>query len=85
MARPTPATGLPPQAEFNFEHHLPAGMETFSIPFLSRWFHTSDTHWINLIEAGDLPATDLSRKNKTKTMWRVTRSELVRHLNSRSQ
>jgi hypothetical protein len=91
MIRTAPApktatiSGLPPQGELDFGNHLPAGMETFSIPFLMRWFHTGPQHWINLIESGAIKATTLQHPKASKTMYRVPRAELIRFLNSRTQ
>jgi hypothetical protein len=73
---------LPQQAEFDFEHNLPAGMETFTVRFLAAWFGTSDQHWLNLIDSGDLQAVDLARV-PSRSMMRVPRAALVAYLNGR--
>lgn len=71
-----------PQAEFDFEHNLPAGMESFSVRFLAAWFHTSHQHWINLIEQGSIRAADLRSPGASKSMLRIPRAELTRYLNT---
>lgn len=70
--------------EFDFQHHLPAGMESFTIPWLAMWFKTSMQHWINLIDSGALKATDLRSPNASKTMYRVPRAELIAFLNKKT-
>jgi len=81
LAKPV---GLPPQAEFDYTHHLPAG-ESFSVRWLGAFFKTSHRHWINLVDLGELKALDLSRPGASKAMMRIPRAEIVRFLNSRVQ
>jgi hypothetical protein len=80
---PSPAPTAQP--EFDFDHHLPAGMESFSTGFLASWFHTSAQHWINLIEEGHLAAVDLRSPNASKSMLRVPRAVLIAYLNRKTQ
>ena len=77
--------GLPPQPEFDYTHHLPAGMESFTVRYLAAFFGTSHRHWINLVDLGELKALDLSRPGASKAMMRIPRAELTRYLNSRLQ
>jgi len=73
----------PYEPELDFQNHLPAGMETFTIRFLSLWFRSSKQHWINLIESGHIAAVDLSTPGKSKSMMRVPRASLVKFLNDK--
>jgi hypothetical protein len=82
MPKPTPAS--PAEPELDFEHHLPAGMESFTVRFLAAWFNTSAQHWINLIYQGAIKAADLRGPAASKSMLRVPRAELIRYLNSRT-
>ena len=77
--------GLPPQPEFDFQHHLPAGMESFTLTWLSVWFRTSIQHWINLIDSGAIKATNLKSPHASKTMYRIPRAELIAFLNKQTQ
>ena len=77
--------GLPPQPEFDFQHHLPAGMESFTLTWLSVWFRTSIQHWINLIECGAIKAVDLRSPGTSKSMLRVPRSALITYLNAKTE
>lgn len=79
---PSMKTNAATAPEFDFQHHLPAGMESFSVPWLALWFKTSMQHWINLIDSGALKATDLRSPGATKTMYRVPRAELIAFLNT---
>jgi hypothetical protein len=74
--------GAAPQAEFDFNHELPAGMETFSVRWLATWFGCTPQHWINLVEQGALAAIDLRSPGASKSMLRITRSEVVRYIHS---
>lgn len=71
----------PDNPEFDFQHHLPAGMESFNVRWLARWFGTSHQHWINLVERGALRATDLRSPGASKAMMRIPRAELISYLN----
>jgi hypothetical protein len=73
------------EPEFDYRHYLPAGMETFTITWLARWFGTSPQHWINQIESGAIRATDLRSPGKSKAMMRIARAELIAYLNRASQ
>lgn len=79
MRKPPPAS--PDEPEFDFSHHLPAGMESFSVRFLAAWFRSSPQHWINLIDQGALKAADLRGPGTSKSMLRIPRAELIRYLN----
>jgi len=79
--RPTAPDALQP--ELDFDNHLPSGMESFTVRFLAGWFRTSPQHWINLVDNGELLATDLRGPLASKSMIRIPRAELVRFLNSR--
>ncbi len=83
MARRTTAQDDALQAELDFEHHLPSGIESFSVRFLAGWFRTSHRHWINLVESGELKAADLRGPSASKAMMRIPRKELIRFLNER--
>jgi hypothetical protein len=76
-------TGSDPQGDFNFDHQLPAGMETFSVRFLATWFKCTPQHWINLVEQGAIAAIDLRSPGASKSMLRITRSEVVRYIHSK--
>ena len=83
MRKATPAT--PEEPEFDFQHHLPAGMESFNVRWLARWFGTSHQHWINLIECGAIKAVDLRSPGTSKSMLRVPRSALITYLNAKTE
>lgn len=83
MRKAPPAS--PEEPEFDFRHHLPAGMESFTVRWLARWFGTSHQHWINLIEAGALRATDLRSPGTGKSMLRVPRAVLIGFLNKKTE
>lgn len=80
---PKPAHN-PTEPELDFEHHLPAGMESFTVRWLAAWFNCSAQHWINLIDTGALKAADLRGPSASKSMLRVPRAELIRYLNSKA-
>ena len=82
MTRVSPAPKAQP--EFDFQHHLPAGQESFTVRWLARFFSTSHRHWINLVDCGALKATNLSSPNASKTMLRIPRAELISFLNRRT-
>ena len=79
MPKLTPPS--PAEPEFDYRHYLPAGIETFTVPWLAMWFGTTDRHWINLIESGAIRAANLKTPNASKTMYRVPRAELISYLN----
>lgn len=79
MAKALPPT--PAEPEFDFKHHLPSGMESFSVQFLALFFGTSWQHWINLIESGAIRAANLKSPNASKSMYRIPRAELIAYLN----
>jgi hypothetical protein len=64
--------------------NLPAHQESFSVSWLANFFHTSAQHWINLIESGAIKPIPLSAGSK-KTMYRVSRAELLAFLKERTQ
>ena len=77
--------GLPPQPEFDYTHHLPAGMESFTVRYLAAFFGTSHRHWINLVDSGAIKATNLKSPHASKTMYRIPRAELIAFLNKQTQ
>ena len=83
MRKAPPAS--PEEPEFDFQHHLPAGMESFNVRWLARWFGTSHQHWINLIECGAIRATDLRSPGTSKSMHRVPRATLITYLNAKTE
>ena len=70
--------------EFDFQHHLPAGMESFTVRWLAMWFDTSIQHWINLVDSGALKAANLNSPNASRSMLRIPRAELITFLNRRT-
>lgn len=70
--------------ESDFQPELPAGMETFTIEWLSGHFKTSRHHWLNLIDAGALYATNLKTPAATKSMFRIPRASLIKYLKSKT-
>lgn len=68
------------QPELEFDLNLPSGMESFTVRFLSLWFHTCPQHWFNLIESGALKAVDLRSPGASKSMLRIPRAELIAFL-----
>lgn len=83
MRKAPPAS--PEEPEFDFGHHLPAGMETFTVRWLAMWFKCSPQHWINLIEQGTLRAVDLASPGTSKSMRRIPRAALIAYLNSKTE
>lgn len=83
MRKAPPAS--PEEPEFDFQHHLPSGMESFGVRWLARWFGTSHQHWINLIESGAIRATDLRSPGASKSMLRVPRAALITYLNAKTE
>jgi hypothetical protein len=75
----------PDEPEFDFSNNLPAGMETFTVRFLSAWFRTSAQHWINLVEQGTLKAVDLRSPGTSKSMLRIPRAALITYLNAKTE
>lgn len=79
-----PGVKFPPvQGELDFDHHLPAGVEAFTVRFLASWFRTSPRHWINLVEEGHLTAVDLRTPGASKSFLRIPRASLVAYLNKK--
>lgn len=70
----------PNQAELDFEFGLPAGMESYSVGFLAKWFGTTVQHWINQIDGGALPACNLASPGKSKRYYRISRQALLAYL-----
>ena len=79
------ATPTPEEPEFDFKHHLPAGMESFPVRWLARWFDTSTQHWINLVDSGALRAVDLRSPGTSKSMLRIPRAALISYLNGKTE
>ncbi len=67
------------------ECRLPPGVGVFTIPQLDEIFQTSNQHWLNMIESGELFAWDLRMPGTTKSMMRIPRSALVKFLEKRQQ
>lgn len=63
--------------------NLPAGVEVFTVPQLSKLFAASDGYWLGQIECGQLFAVDLRSHGTTKSMLRIPRAALVAFLEKR--
>lgn len=74
-----------PLPDFDFEHELPKGVESFSLHWLSKRFGGTTGHWFNLAEkrAFGRALVDLRTPGSSKAMLRIPRASLVGFLNSR--
>jgi hypothetical protein len=76
--------GTTTQPDFDFEHDLPAGVDSFSLHWLAKRWKCSVTHVIHLVEAGEFKvAVDLRNRNSSKACIRLPRAAVVAFLNER--
>lgn len=70
--------------EFDFEHDLPAGVESFALHWLAKRWKVSVQHVFNLVKSGEIPvAVDLRNLNSSKSCIRAPRASVVTFLNRR--
>lgn len=70
--------------EFNFEHDLPAGVESFALHWLAKRWKCSVRHLFKLVESGEFKvAIDLRGLNSSKACIRLPRQSVVDFLNRR--
>jgi hypothetical protein len=70
--------------EFDFEHDLPAGVESFALHWLAKRWKVSLQHVFNLVRSGEIPvAVDLRNSNSSRSCIRAPRAAVVAFLNRR--
>jgi hypothetical protein len=72
--------------EFDFEHDLPFGVESFAVHWLAARWKCSVNHVTNLVLAGEFgkdAAVDLRGAQSSKAMIRIRRAAVVEFLNRR--
>jgi hypothetical protein len=72
--------------EFDFEHDLPFGVESFALHWLAARWKCSVPHVTNLVAAGEFgkdAAFDLRGAQSSKAMVRIRRAAVVEFLNRR--
>lgn len=75
------------EQELNFEHELPAGMNSFSLLWLANFWGCSLRHVFNLVESGAFGpgAVDLRNIKSSRSMIRLPRKTVVEFLNNRQK
>ncbi len=79
------------QPEFEFESHLPAGQQWFTLHWLAAHWGLTTQHLINLCDEGAFnvgniaPVNHALHPDKTRATTRIPRGSVVAYLNARKK